>query len=302
MLPETEAAGVEVWVKRDDLLGLTTQNGLYSRAAWQGNKARKLKYNLRAMQEAGVRRVVTFGGAHSNHLRAVAALCAWAGIETVGIVRGEQPTHESSTLTFCREAGMELHFVTRAAYREKYTEASLTEWRARFGDDAYLLPEGGSNALAVLGCADLVDELPTDKPTDYLLTACGTGATAAGLLFGVHRHAFHAAHTQVVGVSVLKGGDFLRHDIEALLAPIIPHNLEERMAHFSLITDAHFGGYAKMPPELRTFCDDFGTRTPIPVEPVYTGKLFAALFRLLEAGYFTRGSRIVAVHTGGLFV
>ena len=281
--PAAERQGIRLLLWRDDLLG---PPGL------SGNKARKLKYNLLQAKAEGHTRLLTFGGAYSNHLRAVAAAGQRHGFGTVGLVRGEAHELLNASLAYCRAAGMALHYLDRATYRRRAEPAFLAEMQAQYGP-AYLLPEGGTNALALRGVAELVPELLAHTAFDYLAVAAGTGGTLAGLALGLAEAGLPA---RAVGMAALKGADFLRADINALTLTATGRVLE----NYELHTSYHFGGYAKLPPALREFMADFERRYGVSLDPVYTSKLLAGVFDLLERGYFAPGSIVVAVHTGGV--
>ena len=274
-----EGWGVEVWMKREDEL----------HPHLSGNKARKLKYNLQAAVEQGCTGLLTFGGAYSNHIYAVAAAGAIFGFRTVGIVRGEELSAHNPTLRFCTEQGMELHFIDRSTYRRRRDPSYLVELQQRF-PGFFLIPEGGTNDLALKGVAELVPELEAQMQglPDFLCVPCGTGGTLAGLVFGLRGRA------QVVGFSALKG-TFLREEVWRLL-------LEAGCSHanWTLHTDFHFGGFARWNEKLLQFIRTFHRQEHVPLEPVYTGKMMWGLWHLLERGTFSTGSRVLALHTGGL--
>lgn len=274
---EIEKAGVQLFIKRDDLIHPIVS----------GNKWRKLKYNLLEAQVRGHGAILTFGGAYSNHLYATAAAGNALGLKTIGIVRGlELEGKENATLQFCRERGMQLHFVTREEYRQRHSEEYLDHIAARFGKP-YLIPEGGTTELALKGVAEMVFEIKDQLGAmpDFIATAAGTGGTAAGIL---------SAGANALAFSALKGGDFLSEDIQQLL------NGCEQPGNLTLLTDYHFGGYAKWNNELLIFMEDFRAGFDIQLEQVYTAKMFYGLFDLIQKGYFKAGTTIVAVHTGGL--
>jgi 1-aminocyclopropane-1-carboxylate deaminase len=257
-----------------------------------GNKARKLKYNLQAARAEGHSRLLTFGGAYSNHLAAVAAAGRLYGFETVGLVRGEAHHPLNPTLARCAADGMALHYLDRTTYRRRAEPELLAEIQPRFGP-AYLLPEGGTNTLALRGVAELIPELRQHTDFDAVAVAAGTGGTLAGLALGL-AEASHPA--RAVGVAALKGGDFLRADIDALTLAATGHVL----ANYELHTGYHFGGYAKLPPELRAFIQQFEANYGVLLDPIYTGKLLFGVLDLIALGHFAPGSTVVAVHTGGL--
>ncbi|MFH8488570.1 1-aminocyclopropane-1-carboxylate deaminase/D-cysteine desulfhydrase [Streptomyces longisporoflavus] len=269
--------GVTLALKRDDLI----------HPDLPGNKYRKLFLNLDAAVAAGHKTLLTFGGAYSNHLRATAAAGRLLGMETVGVVRGDELAGRplNPSLTQCAADGMRLHFVDRSAYRGKTDPEVLASLvRASGAENPYVIPEGGSNALAVRGCTALGEEL-RDR-TDTAAVACGTGGTLAGMAAGL------APDQRALGIPVLKGG-FLGPDIRALQeralgAPTANWHLDERF---------HFGGYARTPPELAAFANDFEDRHGLPVERVYVAKLLYALTALSEEGTFPPGTRVTAVIT-----
>ena len=250
-----------------------------------GNKLFKLKYNLEEAQKQGFKKILTFGGAWSNHLAAVATVNN-NPLPVVAVVRGEEPKTYSDTLNYCKEKGVELHFVSRVDYRNK-TESSFIEiLKNKFGD-FYLLPEGGSNVLAVKGCKEIIDYIPVDF--DYICTPVGSGATLAGLTARLK------SHQQAVGFNALKGADYLTEEVNKLIG-----SSESFSPRFSIIGDYHFGGYAKTTAELLSFKADFENQFDIPLDYVYTSKMMYGIFDWIQKGTFKEGSTLVAIHTGGL--
>ncbi len=248
-----------------------------------GNKYRKLKYNLETAEKKGFKTLLTFGGAYSNHIAATAYAAQKNGFKSIGVIRGEELQNQwetNPTLQFAHRCGMQLQFVSRTAYREKTQPEFLDELRAVYGD-FYLIPEGGTNLAAVKGCEEII----TAKDTDFdLVCACvGTGGTIAGII--------KAAHTgqQVLGFPALKG-DFLKEDIRSFVA----------RENWSLQSDYHFGGYAKVDEPLIRFINDFKQKTGIPLDPVYTGKMLYGILDLVKKDFFVPKTRILAIHTGGL--
>ncbi|MFG2880103.1 1-aminocyclopropane-1-carboxylate deaminase/D-cysteine desulfhydrase [Streptomyces sp. NPDC048337] len=270
--------GVRLLLKRDDLV----------HPVIPGNKWRKLAPNLRAALARGHDTLVTFGGAYSNHLRATAAAGRLLGLRTVGVVRGDElagrPLNDS--LARCAADGMRLHFVSRADYRRKAEPATLERLLA--GADArgaYVVPEGGSNALALAGCAELGRELRGF--TDVAAVACGTGGTLAGLAAGL------APGQRALGVPVLAGG-FLEAEIRSLQSQAF----DGPAGSWTLADDFHHGGYARVPAELDSFAADFESRHGLPVERVYVAKLLFALTALTASGTFPPNTTLTAVITG----
>ena len=279
--PAATRRDVRLLLWRDDLLN----------PALPGNKARKLKYNLLQAKAEGQTKLLTFGGAYSNHLAAVAAAGRLYGFETVGLVRGEECLPLNPTLARCVADGMRLHYLDRATYRRRAEPEFLAEMLAQFGP-AYHLPEGGTNALALRGVAELITELRQHTDFDAVAVAGGTGGTLAGLALGLAEAAYPA---RAVGVAALKGADFLRADVDALLAGTSGTN-----SSYELHTGYHFGGYARLPAELRGFIQQFEADYGVLLDPIYTSKLLFGVLDLVEKGHFAPGSTVVAVHTGGL--
>jgi 1-aminocyclopropane-1-carboxylate deaminase len=270
--------GVRLLLKRDDLI----------HPELIGNKWRKLAPNLTA---AAGRTVVTFGGAYSNHLRATAAAGRLLGLATVGVVRGQELADRplNPSLARCAADGMRLHFVDRSTYRRKAEPDTLARvLRVAGAEDAYVVPEGGSNTEAVRGCRALGEELR--GRADVVALACGTGGTLAGLAAGL------APGQRALGVPVLKGA-FLSADIEGLQKAAFGG----RRGHWRLDDRFHFGGYARVPDELDAFAEDFEGRHGVPVERLYVAKLLYGLVALAEEGAFARGTTVAAVVTGRPF-
>jgi len=261
-----------VYVKRDDLI----------HPFISGNKWRKLKYTLQRASELHKKHLITFGGAWSNHLLATAAAAAKFGFRVTAYVRGDQV--ENPNLQLCRLFGMQLVFIDRTAYRDR---PYLFKKNHAHDEQAFFIDEGGMSDTALLGCAEIIASLT--ESYDHLFCACGTGTTIAGLAMGL---AQQRLQTQLHGVPVLKGADFLWDHIHHLLA--------DHTVQLTLHTDYHFGGYAKTKPALLDFIADFVPRTGLLIEPVYTGKLFYCLTDLIAKDYFAPKSRILLLHSGGI--
>jgi len=267
-----------------------------------GNKWYKLQRNLALARDQGVTRVLSFGGAYSNHIYALAAAGAEAGLDTVGIIRGELVMPLNSTLSFARANGMQLVPVSRPDYRRRADPDYIDALRGQYGP-CYLIPEGGANEAGVRGCqemAGVLGALIPDLDGCEIALACGTGTTLAGLVSGLRLLRAHhnaAARPFVRGVAVLKGAGFLRQDIRRWLACVGSSDTDE---DWGLETDYHGGGYARADQGLLDFVAQFGRVHDIALEPVYTGKLLHALYQRIGDGHYPAGSRIVMLHTGGL--
>jgi 1-aminocyclopropane-1-carboxylate deaminase len=249
-----------------------------------GNKWYKLKFNLLAAQKNNIDTILTFGGAYSNHIFATAAAGQIFACKTIGIIRGEETLPLNPCLTFATNAGMKLVYVDRTSYRNKHTVEFLDALHEKFGE-FYVIPEGGANELAVEGVAELAQTLPQDY--DAVVCACGTGTTLAGLRKGF------GLNTKIIGIPVLKNGEFLYSEINQLLTN------ELLQKNYTLLTNYAWGGYAKTPEALLQFIADFTIKNSIPLEPIYTGKLFFAVHDLIQQNYFKNQQKILMVHSGG---
>ncbi|MFI3191013.1 1-aminocyclopropane-1-carboxylate deaminase [Crenothrix sp. D3] len=264
---------VELWIKRDDLL----------HPIISGNKWRKLKYSLNHALTMDANTVISMGGTYSNHLHALAYIGKVLGLKTVGLIRGEAPATLTPSLLDMQHWGMELRFVSRSDYR---LLRQYKQWNSlpNLTTGQYWLPEGGAEALALLGVAELVGEI--DKSYDVLCVPCGTGTTLAGLVTAV------ANNVSVLGFAALKNAGFLTADVNALLPK--PYN------NWRINLDYHFGGFAKTNAALLDFITDFELKHQMPLEPVYTGKMLYGLYDLVEKQHFQPNQRIITLHTGGL--
>ncbi len=266
-------AGVRLFVKCEYL-----NHSLIS-----GNKWWKLKYNLVEAAKLGHKKLLTFGGAYSNHIYATAAAAYDLGFESVGVIRGEETLPLNSTLAFAKEKGMQLHYVTREDYRKK-TEPDFKEKLTDSFGDFYLIPEGGTNELAVKGCEEFGKQLNQEVDFDYLFLPVGTGGTIAGLARGLDDS------KKIIGVPVLKGAQFLENEIRVYT----------QKENWQLMYEYHFGGYAKSTKELTDFMEQFERAHNIPLDSIYTTKMMFGVFDLVKQGFFERGSAVLVLHTGGL--
>jgi len=277
--PFLEQAGIRLFVKRDDLI----------HPQFGGNKWRKLKYNLVHARQNQFDTLLTFGGAWSNHIYATAAAAKHFGFNSIGIIRGEKHTPLNATLSFAESCGMQLHYVSRDEYRQKHEAPYLEKLKQQFGN-VYILPEGGSNALAMKGCEEIVSEIndEIDDPFDVICCASGTGATLAGMVKAIK------PGQSAIGFSALKGGEFLKNEVKTFL------NSKHPDTNWRIETSFHFGGYAKINDELIHFMRQFQSEYGFALDAVYTGKMFYGLFKLIKAKTFKPGTTIVALHSGGL--
>ena len=264
---------ISLAIKREDLLHPFVS----------GNKFRKLKYNLAKAKSEDEKTLLTFGGAFSNHIAAVAYAGIEQGYKTIGIIRGEElfdKIEENPTLKFAQECGMQLEFVSREEYRLKSENHFIGSLKSKFGD-FYLIPEGGTNELAIKGCEEILTE--DDRDFNFICCAVGTGGTISGIINSQH------LNQKVLGFPALKG-DFLQEEIR---------NFTKNNS-WELINDYHFGGYGKVTPELIQFINEFKSKTGIPLDPIYTGKMVFGVVDLVNKNYFPKGSKILIIHTGGL--
>lgn len=278
-------SGVAVWVKREDL----------NHPIVQGNKLRKLKYNLIQAQQQNCRSLITFGGAFSNHLLAVAFAAKQHGFKSVGVVRGDElknhPQKWSKTLNQAAKYGMQLHFISRSEYRKKQHSETFQKILSNT-EQAYLLPEGGSNPLAVQGMAEMVDELLTQMPPpEAVFCPLGTGASCAGIICGL---AAQEINCKVYATAVLKGLHSVKDDIKQWTKHI------KNPPKWQILHNYHCGGYAKSNSNLRKFSTDFTAKHDIPLDKIYNAKSFFALQNLIDQHIIKPKQSIAIIHTGGL--
>jgi 1-aminocyclopropane-1-carboxylate deaminase/D-cysteine desulfhydrase-like pyridoxal-dependent ACC family enzyme len=268
---------VPVFMKRLDLI----------HPSISGNKWFKLKYNLKAARESGYDTLLTFGGAYSNHIHAASAAGKEFGFKTIGLIRGEEHLPLNPTLAFAAGNGMRIHYLRRSEYRNKHLPEFIDWVHQNFGE-VYIVPEGGTNPLAVKGTSEIPGLIGTEY--DYIATACGTAGTISGIIAGL------AGRKKVLGFAVLKGASFL---IENARQNVFNHS-GKAFENWSINLDYHFGGYAKFNRELITFISQFEEINGIPLDPVYTGKMMYGIYDLAGRDYFNGGNTIVALHTGGI--
>ncbi|MBE9103898.1 1-aminocyclopropane-1-carboxylate deaminase/D-cysteine desulfhydrase [Nostoc cf. edaphicum LEGE 07299] len=277
-------AGVELYVLRLDLMH-----------PWvNGNKWFKLKYNLLEAKEKNFTTLLTFGGAYSNHIYATAAAGNLFGFRTIGVIRGEERLSLNATLSFAIQQGMQLVYLNREMYRQRNTPALEEYLRQSFGE-VFIIPEGGSNLNGVRGCIEIVGDATI--AFDRICVACGTATTLAGIALSLHQG------QRAIAFPVLKNGAFLAQEIENLLKNYLASGLPSPYsspASWELVCDYHFGGYAKVNDELLLFSQQFTQEHGVPLDYVYTAKMFYGVMDLLKQGFFCKGDSLLLVHTGGL--
>ncbi|MFW9258478.1 1-aminocyclopropane-1-carboxylate deaminase/D-cysteine desulfhydrase [Nostoc sp. CALU 546] len=277
-------AGVTLYMLRLDLMH-----------PWvNGNKWFKLKYNLLEAREKNFTTLLTFGGAYSNHIYATAAAGNLFGFRTIGVIRGEERLPLNPTLSFAVQQGMQLVYLNREMYRQRNTPALQEYLQQRFGE-VFMIPEGGSNLNGVRGCTEII--IGDAIAFNHICVACGTATTLAGIALSLDQT------QRAIAFPVLKNGAFLAQEIETLLTNYLTSDLPAPYtspASWELVCDYHFGGYAKVNDELLLFSRQFTQEHGVPLDYVYTAKMFYGVMDLLKQGFFCKGDRLLLVHTGGL--
>jgi len=264
---------IKLFIRREDLIHPFVS----------GNKFRKLKYNLIQAKKLNHTTLLTFGGAYSNNIAAVAYAGRANGFKTIAIIRGdelESKVSENPTLNFCQKNGMKFVFVSRDEYRLKETEEFVNNLKISF-ENFYMIPEGGTNDFAIEGCEEILTN--DDNHYDYICSAIGTGGTISGLINGSF------SHQKVLGFPSLKG-DFIKKDICKFA----------KKENWQIISDYHFGGYGKVTTVLIDFINDFYKKYAIPLDPIYTGKMVFGVIDLINNNYFLNDSKVLLIHTGGI--
>lgn len=274
--PLWENQGIELSIKRLDQV----------HAQASGNKFYKLKYNLEEAKKQGKTTLLTFGGAYSNHIYATAAAAEYAGFKSIGIIRGEETLPLNPTLGAAQSHGMELHYLNRSVYRNKKEEAFIENLKKELGD-FYLVPEGGTNALAVKGTAEIMTE--ADAGYSHICTSIGTGGTFSGLARSI------GPEQVLIGFSSLKG-DFIHEEIYSLLTQFQIHP----KGKIEIMNQYHFGGYGKHNEELLDFIRWFYQEFQIPLDPVYTGKMVFGVLNQIKNRSIPAGAKVLLLHTGGI--
>ncbi len=281
--PLFKQKGLDIYIKRDDLIHQDIS----------GNKWRKLKFNIELYKANKYDGLLTFGGAYSNHIAATAATGKLLNIKTIGVIRGDELTPQSnSTLLKAHQNGMQLVFVSRSKYTERYERIYHEELRAEFGN-VLIIEEGGANYYGMIGCGEILKEI--DFTPNYIYSASGTGTTVAGLISS-------SDTTKIVSVPVFKNGGFIKDEVKNLLKHFFwdTEMLNTKMNLLSLNLNSHFGGYGKFNNELIDFINEFYKITNIKLDQIYTSKMMYALINDVKQNKFKQGDKIVALHTGGL--
>ena len=261
--------GINLWVKRDDLIHPIVS----------GNKWRKLSEIIKTLDFDRCKSISTYGGAYSNHLIATANVCSILRVPSVGYVRGEKPIMPSEVLTICEAHGMQLEYLSRSEYNEVKNTYG-------YKNNSFFIPEGGACDMGAIGCKQIVSEVEISKYS-HIFVSCGTGTTIVGMCNYILKQKEQPA---LIGVQVLKGKNYIQNMLRE------KYNME----YPKILDKYHTGGYAKMNNELIDFCRSFLQETGIMLDPIYTGKMILAIKKELEEGNIEPGSRILAIHTGGL--
>lgn len=275
--PLFEKHQVKVFLKRDDQV----------HPELSGNKYRKLKYNLIDAHERGFKTLLSYGGAFSNHIHALATAASLGGFKSIGIIRGDELETLNPTLQYAKTKGMHLHYLSRSEYKQKDEAHAIEKLEKQFGQ-FYRIPEGGTNKLALIGCSEIVQEIKEQIGEDYHYLVCplGTAGTAAGLLNGL------SSDKKLIMIPVLKAETSHKRSIQEFC----PNNKQNWLYD----KDFHFGGYARFNTSLVNFINAFNQKHTIQLDPIYTGKMMFALYKKISAGFFKKGEKIIALHTGGL--
>ncbi|PNJ91217.1 1-aminocyclopropane-1-carboxylate deaminase [Cylindrospermopsis raciborskii C04] len=288
--PLADHLSIELYVLRLDLIHLQIN----------GNKWFKLKYNLLEAKHNQCTSLLTFGGAYSNHIFATAAAGRIFGFETIGVIRGEPTLPLNPTLRFAQEQGMKLLYCDRQTYRQRHTQEVQEEFKKqlpRSSNETFIIPEGGGNLNGVRGCMEIMQDL---QFFDIICLACGTATTLTGIALSPGDRT--NLPTRIMGFPVLKDARFLEREIDRLISDYLNSKLPTLVNHptsWQLIYDYHFGGYGKIDQQLIQFCHQFHQQHHIPLDYIYTGKMFYGFIDLLKQGFFPPG-KILLIHTGGL--
>ena len=289
---------VRVFIKREELC----------HPVISGNKWHKLRLNLQAAKAQGFKKILSFGGAYSNHIHALAYVCQQQGLQTTGIIRGEELAFEplNPCLSDAEAWGMDLHFISRENYRQKKQQHFIDSLRQKFGD-FYLIPEGGANALAVLSCSEFAKDCfqQAEQSFDYVVLSCGTGCTLAGFVAGLNQM-HHQKKISVQGFLAVNDQANINDTITELIKTVScfddtqSDNFSPPRVEWSLNSDYVLGGYGKQSRDLIDFMESFCQQQGILLDPVYTGKMLFGLYDQIRQGMYPEQSHILVLHSGGL--
>lgn len=279
---ELSNKNVKLAVKREDLI----------HPILSGNKWRKLKYNIEQAKIRGNDTLLTFGGAYSNHIQAVALAGKEYGFNTLGIIRGDELSSLNVTLREAKKNGMTFHFMDRDTYRLKDTYDVKEYLREHYGK-FYLIPEGGSNFYGTNGCMEILDS--ESKNFDIICCPAGTGCTAAGLALSME------SHQQLWIFSALKG-DFIQNEVEKYIVEVVGDTelVEGILNRVTFIKGYDFGGYAKFNDELIQFLKNFYDQHNIKWDAIYNGKMAYGVFDMIHTNLIGANKSILLIHTGGI--
>ncbi len=273
--------GANLFIKREDL----------NHQEIMGNKLRKLKYNLIKAKELNFSSLLSFGGAYSNHILALSAAGRIYGFKTIGVIRGEELRNKAFNfvLSKAKQNGMEFYFISREEYKRKNEAEFIKNLQSKFGD-FYMVPEGGSNDLAIKGASEIIFDI--DEHYDIIACACGTGGTVAGIIKGIYER--NLFNTKIIGFPVLKGGEFIINEIKGFLEKEIYSKV-----NWEINSNYHFGGYGKTKPELIEFIKKFKNQNNINLDYIYTGKMMYGIYDLVKSDKLDKAKKILTIHTGG---
>lgn len=279
-------------IKRDDLI----------HPIISGNKWRKLTQPVTQLASSSPKRVISFGGGFSNHLHALGYILRQLNVPFTALIRGDYSNNMTPMLSDLTQWHCELRWLNKITYKKRAEPDFLNKLHNEY-PNSLVIPEGGSSTDAFCGLEQMVNELPLD--IDYLLCPVASGGTLAGIARALNRQ---NRNCTVIGIAVLKGQNYLEQLVSDLFNNANGnHKGQEKTReaqqsnnNFRILHDYHFGGYAKSTTELTEFCRAFSAKYRIPLEPIYSGKLFFAARELVASGFFSAQSKVCLLHTGGI--